>query len=436
MIDQTNKTLCRLPWNGFSNDPDGKVRPCCISKTPVTDNDGNTMYVQTHSVKDIFHSDFMKNLRQEFRENKKPIGCSTCWVDEANGYKSKRLIYSETNNDWLHLDFDKEPELPVEYQMIISNSCNLKCRSCSPSHSTQWQNEWFKRWGHKGYDMPHGQAGDEQFVLWTERQQWYHHLKRLEIVGGEPFFIKQWRQIWDELIELNLSKNITVDMSSNATLVYPEVVDKLCENFRNIGIGLSIDGINEQYEYLRHLGKWDVVKSNVAEYVRLSEKHPNLTMQVTCTIGWQNAWYLPEIHQFFYDNAPNFRIWNNIIHYPHHMTLWAIPQEFKAAIADKWLNFDWKPQYRKDIKGILNHMNSASISDEEFRGHMKVIKELDAVRGEDVLSSFPHVAIYLQSYIEALSGKVHYYDLHTEEEISSTQHTGDILHYGNTRGKK
>ncbi len=396
-------TLCRLPWNGFSNDPDGKVRPCCISKTPVTDKDGNFMYVQTHSIRDIFQSDFMKNLRQEFRENKKPIGCSTCWADESNGYTSKREIYNSTtiksgDGHWFHKDYDEEPDLPVEYQMIISNNCNLKCRSCSPSHSTQWQNEWFKTRGTKGYDMPHGQAGGEESLLWSDRQKWYKHLKRLEIVGGEPFFIKQWRQVWDELIELGLSKNILVDMSSNCTLIYPDVVSKLCENFKHIGIGLSIDGINEQYEYLRHLGKWDIVKSNVAEYVKLAEKYKNLTITVTCTIGWQNAWYLPEIHQFFYDNAPRFRIWNNIIHYPHHMTLWAIPQPMKEAIREKWSQFSWRPQYLDDIKGILNHMDSKSISDEDFKSHIDTLKYTDVIRNENILESFPDIAKFLIPY--------------------------------------
>jgi sulfatase maturation enzyme AslB (radical SAM superfamily) len=176
------------------------------------------------------------------------------------------------------------------------------------------------------------------------------------------------------------------------------VVSKLCENFKWVGIGLSIDGTEKQYEYLRHLGNWDVVKNNVAEYVKLFDKYDNLIIQVTCTIGWQNAWYLPEIHQFFYDNAPKFRIWNNIIHHPEHMTLWAIPQEMKEAIREKWLYFNWKPQYRDDIRGILNHMDSKSITDREFQMHVNTLKEVDSIRGENLLESFPAIVPHLQKY--------------------------------------
>ena len=121
---------CKLPWTGFSNDPDGKVRPCCLYKGYIVDELGKEMYVQTNSVKEIFSSKYMKDLREEFRSGAKPKGCETCIVNEQNGYTSKRNMYSGA------MDYDSEPDVPVEYQMILSNACNLKCRSCSPSHSS------------------------------------------------------------------------------------------------------------------------------------------------------------------------------------------------------------------------------------------------------------------------------------------------------------
>lgn len=62
----SDKWYCTHPCTGFSNDPDGKVRPCCLFKDYIKDNDGKFMYVQTHSIKEIFASDYMKSLRQGF----------------------------------------------------------------------------------------------------------------------------------------------------------------------------------------------------------------------------------------------------------------------------------------------------------------------------------------------------------------------------------
>ena len=67
-----SKSMCIVPWVGFSNDPDGTVRACCISKERVTKENGDLYYTQLDNVKDIFHSPYMKQLRQDFIDGKKP----------------------------------------------------------------------------------------------------------------------------------------------------------------------------------------------------------------------------------------------------------------------------------------------------------------------------------------------------------------------------
>jgi sulfatase maturation enzyme AslB (radical SAM superfamily) len=397
------ENFCRLPWVGFSNDPNGTVRACCIYKDTVKDDDGNEMWVQKHSLEEIFHSNYMKDLRDKFRRNEKPEGCSVCWNDESNGYKSKRLNYLEsTIDDFKEINWEKEPGMPYDFQMIISNGCNLKCRSCYSSHSTQWQNEHIRRFGHKTYEMPHGQSGDEEGVLWKDRHKWYKNLKKLEIVGGEPFFIKQWYQIWDELIELGYSKNINLVASTNCTAIYPETIRKLWNNFNGIGMALSIDGLGKQYEYLRHPGNWETTKKNLLMYNELQkESIYSLSCNVTTTVGWQNAWYLPEIHEFF-KNETDFGVWNNIIYVPQHMTLWGCPDELKDAIVEKWDSYNWNPDTKRDIDAMKKFMYSKSMTTEEFMSSLKELKVVDELRKENFMNSFPEISEYIKPYWEKL----------------------------------
>lgn len=378
-----SKWFCALPWNGFSNDPDGKVRPCCLYKEHILQDNGNPFYIQTHSVKEIFSSSYMKNLRNAFRAGEKPSPCKTCILDEENGYTSKRQRYFNGELGQ-KIDFDSEPEYPVEYQMIISNACNLKCRSCTPSHSSQWQAEHKIVWGHTGYKMDHGQPSDSRSVLWEDRHTWMSKVKRLEIVGGEPFYIKKWEIIWKELIESGLSKNIAMDMSSNATIYAGEVIKDLSKNFKSVGVGLSIDGMGEMYNYLRHPGNWDEVKENLLKYHSI----PNVGFSISHTIGWLNAYNLPEFHSWCRQNLPRFRIWNNIIHWPRHMSIVMIPRDVKDMIADKWKNYDWK-EYRTDIDGILNFMYSEQPSDSEIRKTYEEFIRYDKVRNENVITVIP-----------------------------------------------
>lgn len=393
---------CRLPWAGISNDPDGRARACCIYRDFITDTDQQPLWVQKHTTYEIFHSQYMQDLRQQFRNNERPQGCATCWNDEDMGYTSKRQNYLKEGFDFFNtqadMDWEKEPDMPYEYQMIISNSCNLKCRSCDPSHSTLWQNEQLKVYNNRGYNMPYGQSGDEQGVLWKDRQDWYANLKRLEIVGGEPFYVKQWHQIWNELIDQGYAGNMALNMSTNGTIIYPDMLRKLWTNFKGFGLSLSIDGTGAQYEYLRHPGKWDRVSKIIKQYVALKDESNNkMSCQVTTTIGWQNAWYLPDIHEFFSKEAP-LKVWNNIIYGPNHMALWACPDSLKQAIIKRWDEYDWKPEYREDIEGIKRYMLSQSITDQEFVKQLKELKRVDGIRDENLLTSFPDIAEHIEPY--------------------------------------
>lgn len=372
--------LCSLPWTGFSNDPDGKVRPCCIYKGYITDESDNPYYVQTTSVKEIFASKYMKDLRQQFRDGIKPTGCETCIKDEANGVHSKRLAYANYKKDYA-----VEPGLPVEYQMILSNACNLKCRSCTPSHSSSWQAEYKVVFGNTGYNMPHSQSGHQKSVLWEQRKEWMSHLERLEIVGGEPFYIKQWQELWKELVDLDYSKNIDMDMSTNCTIYGGDVLRELIPKFKRVGVGLSIDGIGPVYDYLRHPGKWSEVQENILKYKELSEEFPdNLGFSYSHTIGWINAWQLPEFHSWIKEHTPNFRIWDNIIHWPRHMSIIMLPKSAKEKIEQKWKSFDWG-QYAGNIQGIINFMNSEQPSDQEIRDEYKKFAVHDDYRNEKTI---------------------------------------------------
>lgn len=372
--------LCSLPWTGFSNDPDGKVRPCCIYKGHITDDTGKAYYLQTTAVKEIFSSKYMQDLRQQFRNGEKPAGCETCIKDEVNGVYSKRQSYSNYKKDYA-----AEPGLPVEYQMILSNACNLKCRSCTPSHSNSWQAEHKILFGNTGYSMPHGQSGHQKSALWEQRKEWMSNLERLEIVGGEPFYIKQWQDLWRELVELGYSKKIDMDMSTNCTIYGGDILRTLIPNFKRVGIGLSIDGLGDVYNYLRHPGDWKEVEQNIIKYKQLSEEFPNnLGFSYSHTIGWINAWYLPEFHSWVSKTTPNFKIWNNIIHWPRHMSIVMLPKSAKEKIEAKWRAVNWG-EYKSNISGIINFMNSEQPSDEEIASEYKKFNIHDKHRNENLL---------------------------------------------------
>lgn len=389
----TTQWYCNLPWRGFSNDPDGRVRPCCIYRDVIKQDNGEPFYIQTHSVKEIFSSNYMKQLRENFRQGEQPKHCEVCIKDELNGAKSKRQMYSMPLEE--QLDFDSEPEYPIEYQMIISNACNLKCRSCTPSHSSSWQAEYKIIWGNTGYQMPHGQPSDQTSVLWQNRDDWMQHVKRLEVVGGEPFYISKWQTLWNELIDRGLSKNISLDMSTNATINGSDIIRTLADNFKTVGIGLSIDGMGSTYNYLRHPANWEDTKKILIDYHSI----PNIDFSYSHTISWVNAWRLPEFHMWARTVTPRFRIWNNIVHRPRHMSIVMMPTNAKDLVEEKWNRFNWGI-YKQDIQGIINFMHSEQPSDEEIAFEYKKFLVHDSVRNENIKNIIPAELQIPEKYFE------------------------------------
>lgn len=383
------KWLCSLPWTAISNDPNGTVRPCCIYKDTIKNKLGNDYYLQVDTIKEIFHSDYMNNLRQEFLSGIKPKGCQTCITDEANGYKSKRLIYLK------NIDYSTVNEYPSEHQLIISNACNLKCRSCTPSHSSTWQAEMKLMTGSTGYSMPFNQVADSESVFWQTRHEWMTYITNLEVVGGEPFYIKKWQQLWNDMIDLGIGKQININFTTNCTLVDFDLLDKLVNNFKHVSISLSIDGIGHIYEYLRFPAQWHEVYDNMKKYYKFYLNNINkVNINICHTIGWLNSYYLDQFHSFIYNEFPKMRIWNNLVHFPHHMALNSMPKDLVPAVMDKLNQFEFENHYNNDIQSIKNLILSSKVLkvDEIIDTFLKH----DRIRSQHIIETFPEVFQILQ----------------------------------------
>jgi len=78
--------ICPLPWTHLEVDVNGGASPCCLYKGSIPN-----VKVYQKSLKDIQNTEYMKDLRQQFQQGKKPKGCESCWQEEAAGKTSKRM---------------------------------------------------------------------------------------------------------------------------------------------------------------------------------------------------------------------------------------------------------------------------------------------------------------------------------------------------------
>ena len=352
----TEPKYCSLLWKHISNEPFGHVRTCCIARERVTNTKGEEYTLGETPIREIFHSEYYKNIRQEIRDGERPKNCDACWRDEDNGVKSKRELYNEyAEFRYPEINYAEEPDMPEDLQIILSTTCNLKCRTCNPNYSSKWVKEAEERKMPYIKESVNVEMDDiENSKFWTELDDWLPHAKYLEVMGGEPFYMKEFKVFANKLINDGIAKNVHVNLSTNGTTLNKEFLQRMIDNFASVGFNVSIDGIGKRFEYLRHGANWNEVSDNLDYFHSLT---PGIAIGITITISSLNVYYLAEFHKVFAERWPNFIIFHNIANFPTWYNPNIFPEECKEDIVAPLLDeTQFREEYRDTIAGIVKHV--------------------------------------------------------------------------------
>jgi len=360
-----NSNMCALLWTHLSNEPGGTIRTCCIAKDRLQDSYNNNFTLGDNSVKEIFTSPGIQRIRNAMLNGEKPANCETCWIDEDNGKKSKREQYNEYYDNWYgpgwmeSFDWEHTPQNVMDMQLIFDNTCNLACRSCNANYSSKWLAEAKERhipYWETSAKVPMNDMENSKF--WTTMDEWLPGIRRLEIMGGEPFYMKEFKKFVDKLINENYAQNISMTLSTNGTIADKVFLQRMASNFKDLAFSISIDGIEDRFEYLRHPGKWAEVKENLDYFYELHTGEYPVHMQITHTVTALNIMYLPEFHDYFHTHYPEFKIWNNIAHYPKWLTCSVLPAFAKKIITQQLTDHAWTSDYKSEVDALLKYFNS------------------------------------------------------------------------------
>ncbi len=120
----------------------GTIATCCAS-VPVIDARTDQPYnIKTHTISESYNSKEFNDIRQNLRNGIQDKNCETCWQRENRGERSLRL--ESTGPDKYQQVFESGKTVGlITMQLDLSNQCNLKCRTCNPSDSSMWVNEYF-----------------------------------------------------------------------------------------------------------------------------------------------------------------------------------------------------------------------------------------------------------------------------------------------------
>ena len=254
-----NKSICTLPWSGFELEPGGNVRNCVISKTKL----GN---INKTNIKDIVNGKQNIQLKKSMLKQDLPFNCSGCHLQEKNRSDlssiSSRLYYLKELGTKIDLDFYDDPNnFSLKHvDLRWTNACNQACVYCSPALSSKWAKEL----GVKINTTKQSKQEVKDFVFEN-----IAGLENVYLAGGEPMLMKENYEFLKLLHEKNPNCNLRVN--TNLSTTGTGIFELLC-SFRNVHWTISVETMEEEYEYIRHHGSWKDFVNNLDIVRKLDHK--------------------------------------------------------------------------------------------------------------------------------------------------------------------
>lgn len=335
---------------GLELDTVGRVRACCLAD-PFVDEEGNEYNLSRNSLEEIWNSSARKKLLQDLENGVENPICNICWVEERLGRESKRQRENR-----------KEVSIKDTPQMLdlkLGNTCNLRCRTCNPDSSSSWVTEWYDIYQiHRQsktdflqkYKTIRNIYSPTNEKLWQTLEDWIPKCIMIDFYGGEPLLVERSWDILKRCVAEGYSKDQELHFNTNATLFLNETQIETIKQFKQVNISLSIDGIEQKFEYMRYPAKWDIVSDNIEKYSQLMQNNTNIRVDFCYTVSILNVWDIVEFDLFVKNNYPSMGIYYNMLFTPKHFSITIIPEDLKILVRDRLLNYSEK---MSEITNIL-----------------------------------------------------------------------------------
>jgi radical SAM protein with 4Fe4S-binding SPASM domain len=398
---EDSKTFCMYPWIHLHAYPTGEVHPCCHAewKNPPVGN------ARTHTLKEIWNSDPQRKLRTDMLSEQPNPACDRCYEQEQSGFFSGRKSANKHFGHQIHrIHPTTEDGTLNRFEMTywdirFSNLCNLSCRTCGPTFSSQWYQDQVKLagadWGKNNHVL--NIAGRDKNDMWQQLIPHLDHVEKIYFAGGEPLLMEEHYNILDEL-DRRGRYDVKLIYNTNFTEIHlkDRLVFDYWKKFKRVAVGASLDAMGPRAEYIRKGTVWDQIERNRENMLRIC---PEVDFYISPTLSIMNALHLPDFHRNWVDRGfirpqdLNVNILQDGVQYRIDIAPAAYKEKLKAKYQDhlEWLR-PLDPLQRATvgfesaIKFMMATDNTALIL--KF---WKNMRDLDRIRNENILTAIPEL---------------------------------------------
>ena len=265
-----------------------------------------------NSIHDIWFGRYYEKLRTNIIDEDLSQSCRVCEKNIQRGLFKNALARA--------YDIERPAgNYPNIMEFELSNRCNLECQMCNGRLSSSIR---------KNRDLLPATKSPYNAEFTRQLEEFIPHLKEARFNGGEPFLQEECWEIWERIIAINPSVEITI--ATNGTVWSARIEDLLRRgNFR---INLSLDGITKPtYESIRRNSKFETVIANARKFADYcSSVGSNFCVMFN---PLRENWHeMPLLVRFCNEN--NYHLHFNTIYRPFHLALWTLPSAEIGHIRD------------------------------------------------------------------------------------------------------
>lgn len=390
-MHENSTTFCLHPFTGLATREDGAIKACCRSH-PIG-------FIQKETLEEIWNNTNMRRIRYQVLNNQRPPECEPCFNLEDQKVESLRLRHIRGNIpearislypnalESLRQDYTMPFEIPT-IELKLNNLCNLKCRMCHPGDSTSWNDwsqveEFYKKDNNiiaslvDEYNLknkPHLDKFQDNSKWWISLKKLIPYFRRVEFAGGEPLMDPQHYRILDMLKPYG--DNIEIKYATNLTMLGKgqNTIWEYWPKFKSIAVNVSIDGINDTYEYIRGNADWNQLVENIKQIKNI----PNISRIVgACTVQISNILTLDKICEYFLNDI-EIVFHTHRVEFPRELSAQVLPTPLKNVaisrleeLKNRVHTFKLVKKYPQLLKYTLNqiqdNINYLNSRDQFFR---------------------------------------------------------------------
>jgi organic radical activating enzyme len=360
----SKKTFCIAPFQHACVDSKGDLSICCVSN--------ETKEYRYEDIKEWYESDTLKSLRHNLVNGVKDPICEYCWTSEEYDGTSQREIYNrhigKITSDW-DKSFEKNKKLmsvvnDIDYKNInsfdlkLGNLCNLKCIMCSTDNSSQLLAEarmypelkqFYDEIDPKKYQWPE----KEEFKNWCKT--FLGSSIHIKFTGGEPFLNPYLLEVLTN-IPLEQRKKCILQFTTNLTSISNDIM-KILSSFKETWFSVSVEGIDEIFEYARFGHSWKTLQKNL---LMLLDKQSKKNIFVSINHVIQSPTFNGIIDLIQYFDSLKTKIQPIFLNSPTCYSLLSIKQKVKENFLEqiknyKGYNLPYVISLRSHIRNNIEH---------------------------------------------------------------------------------